>query len=74
LGRQHQWSIVAGETIATPLDWLGVNHYSPGVIAGDQADGLLCARETGAPRTMLEWEVRAEGREQGRWADRVRAR
>jgi beta-glucosidase len=56
------------ETIATPLDWLGVNYYSPSVIADDPADDLLHARETGAPggapRTMLDWEVRAEGLEQ----------
>jgi beta-glucosidase len=55
------------ETIATPLDWLGVNYYAPSIIADDPDDDLLHARETGAPdgtrRTMLDWEVRAEGLE-----------
>ena len=55
------------ETIATPLDWLGVNYYTPSIIADDPDDDLLHVRETGAPdgtrRTMLDWEVRAEGLE-----------
>lgn len=56
------------ETIATPLDWLGVNYYTPSVLADDPDGPLPHAREVRAPegarRTLLEWEVRAEGLEQ----------
>jgi beta-glucosidase len=56
------------ETIGTPLDWLGVNYYTPSVIADDPADDVLHAREIrqlgGTRRTMLDWEVRADGLEQ----------
>ncbi len=54
------------ETIATPLDWLGVNYYSPSVVADDPDGGPPYAREVrlqGARRTLLGWEVRAEGLE-----------
>jgi beta-glucosidase len=53
------------ETIATPLDWMGVNYYTPSVIASDPGGPLPYARELGAAggawRTMLDWEVRADG-------------
>ena len=56
------------ETIATPLDWLGVNYYAPSVLADDPEGPLPHAREVPAPdgarRTLLDWEVRAEGLEQ----------
>lgn len=55
------------ETIATPLDWMGVNYYSPSVIADDPDGGPPFAAETrrhGVRRTMLDWEVRADGLEQ----------
>jgi beta-glucosidase len=54
------------ETIAAPLDWLGVNYYSPSIIADDPAGGPPYAKETapaGAPETMLHWEVRPDGLE-----------
>ena len=55
------------ETIAAPLDWLGVNYYSPSVITDDPAGGPPQAKETapaaGVPETMLHWEVRPEGLE-----------
>jgi beta-glucosidase len=54
------------ETIATPLDWLGVNYYSPSIITDDPAGGPPYAKETaptGAPETMLHWEVRPDGLE-----------
>jgi beta-glucosidase len=56
------------EAIASPLDWLGVNYYSPSFIADDPAGPAPYARAVRArPRarqTMLGWEVRAEGLEQ----------
>jgi len=56
------------ETIAAPLDWVGVNYYTPSVIADDPGGPPPFARATDAPastrRTMLEWEIRAEGLEQ----------
>jgi beta-glucosidase len=56
------------ETIATPLDWMGVNYYSPSVIASDPDGPVPYARELGATgdawRTMLDWAVRADGLEQ----------
>jgi beta-glucosidase len=56
------------ETIAAPLDWLGVNYYTPSVIADDPGGPAPYAREIiaaeGAWRTMLDWEVRADGLEQ----------
>ena len=56
------------ETIAAPLDWLGVNYYTPSILADDPDGPLPHAREVRAPRdarrTLLQWEIRAEGREQ----------
>jgi beta-glucosidase len=55
------------KTIATSLDWLGVNYYTPSVIADDPDGGPPWAKEThrgGVPRTMLGWEIRAAGLEQ----------
>ena len=56
------------ETIATPLDWLGVNYYTPSILTDDPDGPLPHAREVRAPRgarrTLLQWEIRAEGLEQ----------
>jgi beta-glucosidase len=56
------------ETIAVPLDWLGVNYYSPSVIADDPGGPPPRAKEISASgdarRTVLDWEVRADGLEQ----------
>ena len=55
------------DVIATPLDWLGVNYYQPSVLANDPYGPPPHAREIRAPdsarRTVLDWEVRAEGLE-----------
>ncbi len=54
------------DTIAAPLDWLGVNYYSPSVIADDPGGAPPHAQEThrhGTRRTMLGWEIRAAGLE-----------
>jgi len=56
------------ETIAAPLDWLGVNYYTPSILADDPDGPLPHAREVRPPettrRTLLQWEIRAEGLEQ----------
>jgi beta-glucosidase len=54
-------------TIATPLDFLGANYYSPVVIADDPGGPVPHTREVpqdGVPQTMLGWEIRAAGLEQ----------
>ena len=54
-------------TIATPLDFLGANYYSPAVIADDPGGPVPHARDLppdGVPQTMLNWEIRAAGLEQ----------
>jgi beta-glucosidase len=54
-------------TIATPLDFLGANYYSPAVIADDPGGPMPHARDlppNGVPQTMLNWEIRAAGLEQ----------
>jgi beta-glucosidase len=54
-------------TIATPLDFLGANYYSPAVIADDPGGPVPYAREVppdGVPQTVLRWEIRAAGLEQ----------
>jgi beta-glucosidase len=56
------------EAISTPLDWIGVNYYSPSVVADDPGGPVPYAREVRVPngvrRTTLDWEVRAEGLQQ----------
>jgi beta-glucosidase len=54
-------------TIATPLDFLGANYYSPTVITDHPGGPVPYAREVppdGVPRNMLGWEIRAAGLEQ----------
>jgi beta-glucosidase len=57
---------VAGdlETIAAPLDWLGLNYYFPAYIA-DAPDGpapyVRAVRREGVPRTGMDWEIDASG-------------
>ena len=55
------------DTMATPLDFLGANYYSPAVIADDPGGPVPYARDVppnGVPQTMLNWEIRAAGLEQ----------
>src|SRR5450631_3536086 len=55
------------ETIAAPLDFEGVNYYSPTVITDDPGGSVPYARELppdGVPQTMLHWEIRAAGLEE----------
>ena len=65
--------------IATPLDWEGVNYYSPAVIADDPDGAIPYARDLprrGVPQTMLRWEIRpAWNRSWSGWpANMARAR
>ncbi|HET6859988.1 MAG TPA: GH1 family beta-glucosidase [Streptomyces sp.] len=54
------------ETIAAPLDWLGLNYYFRNVVADDPTGPLPHARQVDAPgrRTAMDWEVCADGLEQ----------
>jgi beta-glucosidase len=45
-------------TIATPMDFLGVNYYSRGVVS---ASGAWIAQSSGKPLTDMGWEVVPEG-------------
>ncbi|MFC6063238.1 GH1 family beta-glucosidase [Streptomyces ochraceiscleroticus] len=52
------------ETIAAPLDWLGLNYYFRNVVADDPAGPVPYAQQAsvpGARRTAMGWEVHAEG-------------
>ncbi|MFJ4601623.1 GH1 family beta-glucosidase [Streptomyces griseoluteus] len=52
------------ETIATPLDWLGLNYYMPAHVADDPAGPApytRSVRREGVPRTGMDWEIDASG-------------
>ncbi|MFJ4002008.1 GH1 family beta-glucosidase [Streptomyces sp. NPDC090023] len=52
------------ETIATPLDWLGLNYYMPACVADDPkgiAPYARSVRREGVPRTGMDWEIDASG-------------
>ncbi|MFJ8790271.1 GH1 family beta-glucosidase [Streptomyces sp. NPDC102462] len=52
------------ETIAAPLDWLGLNYYFPAHVADNPAGPAPRAREVrrlGVPRTGMDWEIDASG-------------
>jgi beta-glucosidase len=54
------------ETIAAPLDWLGLNYYFPTVVADDPSGPPPFIREVRRPgvrRTAMDWEIRDEGLE-----------
>ncbi|MFB7509029.1 GH1 family beta-glucosidase [Streptomyces broussonetiae] len=52
------------DTIATDLDWLGLNYYFPAYVA-DAPDGpppyVRAVRREGVPRTGMDWEIDASG-------------
>ncbi|MEW2255903.1 GH1 family beta-glucosidase [Streptomyces sp. NPDC047869] len=52
------------ETIAAPLDWLGLNYYFPAYVA-DDPDGpapyVRSVRRPDVPRTGMDWEIDASG-------------
>ncbi|MDF3302056.1 GH1 family beta-glucosidase [Streptomyces tropicalis] len=52
------------ETIAAPLDWLGLNYYFPATVADDPtglAPRARSVRRPGVPRTGMGWEIDASG-------------
>ncbi|MFI8237529.1 GH1 family beta-glucosidase [Streptomyces sp. NPDC085866] len=52
------------ETIAAPLDWLGLNYYFPAYVADDpdgQAPRVRAVRRPDVPRTGMDWEIDASG-------------
>ncbi|MFQ6148446.1 GH1 family beta-glucosidase [Streptomyces seoulensis] len=52
------------ETIAAPLDWLGLNYYFPAHIADDPtgpAPHARSVRRPDVPRTGMDWEIDASG-------------
>ncbi|MGK5445953.1 GH1 family beta-glucosidase [Streptomyces radiopugnans] len=54
------------DTIAQPLDWLGLNYYFPMVVADDPEGPhpfVRQIRRDGVPRTGMDWEVDAGGLE-----------
>ncbi|QIP83120.1 beta-glucosidase [Streptomyces sp. Tu 2975] len=54
------------ETIASPLNWLGLNYYFPAVVTDDPAGPAPFARQVerpGVPRTGMDWEIDANGME-----------
>ncbi|WP_097934915.1 MULTISPECIES: GH1 family beta-glucosidase [unclassified Streptomyces] len=55
------------ETIATPLDWLGLNYYYRQVVTADPDGTAPHAKQVsvpGARLTHMDWEVHADGLEQ----------
>ncbi|MEV1043998.1 GH1 family beta-glucosidase [Streptomyces sp. NPDC049916] len=55
------------ETIAAPLDWLGLNYYFRQVVTDDPSGPAPHARQVsvhGARLTHMDWEVHADGLEQ----------
>ncbi|WP_406071583.1 GH1 family beta-glucosidase [Streptomyces sp. NBC_01020] len=54
------------DTIATPLDWLGVNYYFRNVVTDDPTGPPPHANQVylpGARHTAMDWEVNADGLE-----------
>ncbi|MET9881955.1 GH1 family beta-glucosidase [Streptomyces sp. NPDC006430] len=54
------------DTIAAPLDWIGLNYYFPQIVRADPAGPAPYACQVerpGVPRTGMDWEVDANGLE-----------
>ncbi|MGW0627194.1 GH1 family beta-glucosidase [Streptomyces sp. NPDC002758] len=52
------------ETIAAPLDWLGLNYYFPAYVEADPngpAPYVRSVRRPDVPRTGMDWEIDASG-------------
>ncbi|MFF7750867.1 GH1 family beta-glucosidase [Streptomyces sp. NPDC007971] len=52
------------ETIAAPLDWLGLNYYFPAYVADDPdgpAPRVRSVRRPDVPRTGMDWEIDPSG-------------
>ncbi len=55
------------ETIAAPLDWLGLNYYFRQIVTADLSGPVPYAKQIytpGARHTAMDWEVHADGLEQ----------
>ncbi|MGI5404325.1 GH1 family beta-glucosidase [Streptomyces sp. CA-135486] len=55
------------ETIAAPLDWLGLNYYFRQIVTADPTGSVPYAKQIylpGARHTAMGWEVHADGLEQ----------
>ncbi|MFK4226683.1 GH1 family beta-glucosidase [Streptomyces sp. NPDC019890] len=55
------------ETIAAPLDWLGLNYYFRQIVTADPTGSVPYAKQIclpGARHTAMDWEVHADGLEQ----------
>lgn len=55
------------ETIAAPLDWIGLNYYFRQVVTADPRGAVPHARQIhlpGARHTHMDWEVHSQGLEQ----------
>jgi beta-glucosidase len=67
------WSFVQEgdlDAISTPIDWLGINYYSPAVVGAGSSDAPspwagaeehVRFRPAPGPRTAMDWPVDAEG-------------
>ncbi|MYR55551.1 beta-glucosidase [Streptomyces sp. SID625] len=52
------------ETVAAPLDWIGLNYYFPATVADDPDGPVPYARAVrlpDVPRTGMDWEIDASG-------------
>ncbi|WP_413802927.1 GH1 family beta-glucosidase [Streptomyces iranensis] len=52
------------DTIAAPLDWLGLNYYFPATVTDDPdgpAPHARAVRRPDVPRTGMDWEIEADG-------------
>ncbi|MEU2951978.1 GH1 family beta-glucosidase [Streptomyces xanthochromogenes] len=52
------------DTIAAPLDWLGLNYYFPAYVADDPNGPVpygTSIRRDDVPRTGMDWEIEADG-------------
>jgi beta-glucosidase len=49
------------ETIAAPMDFLGINYYFRQVVASDGGRGWTVVPTPGVERTQMGWEVHADG-------------
>lgn len=57
--------------IATPIDFVGINYYSPHTVAAGSSNGTAASAnpgsefvqvvDTGAPRTQMGWEIHPDG-------------
>jgi beta-glucosidase len=49
------------QTIATPIDFLGINNYSRSVVRADPERGVAPVRPAGSDYTAMDWEVAPDG-------------